>query len=93
MKSLAIAFAASLALIGSALAQQRIEGPQIPTAAQRCGSVLGQVAAENATLGEKYDELRAQLSKQAEELTQAQDQVKQLQDKYEPKKPAPGQKP
>jgi phosphoribosylcarboxyaminoimidazole (NCAIR) mutase len=72
MKSLVIAFAASLALTGLALAQQ----PQI---------IPSQMAIQidNAVNGMALSIEILQV-----QLKAAQDQVKQLQDKYEPKKPA-----
>lgn len=51
----------------------------IPTAAQRCGNVVGALEAEYSSLGEKYD--RLMLAQQ-----QAQARIKELEDKYEPKK-------
>ena len=55
------------------------QAPQVPTAAQRCGQVVGALEGENASLGERYD-------LQALDLQRSKARIKELEDKYEPPK-------
>lgn len=52
--------------------------PQVPSAVQRCGNVVGALEVENATISQKLDELQIT-------LRTALARAKELEDKYEPK--------
>jgi len=82
MKSAIVAIAL-LGLAGVAHAAdaplRHVQGPAPATAVDRCTSVLARVLDENFRVGEKYDQDRAALE-------QAQTRIKELEDKYEPKK-------
>lgn len=68
---------------GPALAQQQ---PQIMSAAQRCGQVVGALEGENASLGERFD-------MQSVDLQKAKTRIKELEDRYEPKAADPAKSP
>ena len=85
MKSAIVAIALfSLTLVAHAedTPVQHVQGPAPATAVDRCTSVLARVLDENFHVGEKYDQIQAALQ-------QAQTRIKELEDKYEPKKPEP----